>query len=390
MERKINLKFFLDKKIIQIQTLAYSLNLFIPTFLLIISSLFQDYVLTAELGILIGINIMFTQIFSANIRSLIIYKNNTKSLFSYIYFRLIISLVLMLINLIVLKFLNYSNFLLLLQVSIMILLQWQIELILTSYEIKKKNYKFTYYIFLSLLFIFLILLDFIFINNLVFIIIVYNLILGYFLINSFFKEKKKIYSLKKILFSSLNSDAFFSSFSISLVNLVWRFLIIFLCGKILAGIYFASFAIGSLPGTVFNNSFGPTIINKNIKIKRKIKIVLLCYITALILLAYLTYSIKDFIFIDNFATQILATSLSLVGSFFMIQGLFIRQYLIQKTKYHLNVFRYDVLYAFFLSIIVPILYFIGGPKLIILSFLCSSIISYILYNFVKKKLIYKI
>ena len=393
MEKKINLKtninFFLEKKIIETQTLGYSLNLFIPTFLLIISSFFQDYVLTAELGILISINIVFTQIFSANLRSLMIYKNNTKSLFSYIYFRLVISLTLILLNLIILKFLNYSNFLLLFQVSIMILLQWQIELILTSYEIKKQNYKFRNYILISVLFIFLILLDFIFIKKLVYTIIIYNLILGYFFISAFLIEKKKIASIKNIFFSSLNSSAFFSSLSISLVNLIWRFFIIFFCGKVLAGIYFASFAIGSLPGTLFNNSFGPTVINKNIRIKKKIKMILFIYILVLILLSFFSYSYREFIFKENIVTQIFATLLSLLGSIFMIRGLFERQYLIQKTKYHLNVFKYDIFYAFIILTIIPILYFLGGQKLIILSFFISSVASYILYSFLKNKLIFR-
>ena len=91
MEKKINLKIFSSKKNIEIQSLVYGFNLFLPTLVLIISSLFKEYSLAAELGIMIGINIIFTQIFSANLRSIIISKNNTDNIYSHIVFRLLIA-----------------------------------------------------------------------------------------------------------------------------------------------------------------------------------------------------------------------------------------------------------------------------------------------------------
>ena len=43
MEKKINLKIFSSKKNIEIQSLCYGFNLFLPTLILIISSLFKEY-----------------------------------------------------------------------------------------------------------------------------------------------------------------------------------------------------------------------------------------------------------------------------------------------------------------------------------------------------------
>ena len=84
-QKKTDLKkFFFTNKNIKIQSLAYSLNLFLPTLILLFSSFFKNYNLTAELGILIGINIIFTQIFSSNARSIIISKKSVGSIFSYI------------------------------------------------------------------------------------------------------------------------------------------------------------------------------------------------------------------------------------------------------------------------------------------------------------------
>ena len=78
MEQKVNLKIikylFSKQNNIGIQSITYEVNLFIQIFILIIYSFFENYELIAELGIVIGLNIIFTQIYSANLRSILIYK----------------------------------------------------------------------------------------------------------------------------------------------------------------------------------------------------------------------------------------------------------------------------------------------------------------------------
>ena len=64
------------------------------------------------------------------------------------------------------------------------------------------------------------------------------------------------------------NNSFYSSLSVSSANIVWRLSIYNFCEKTFAGILFASFAVGSLPGTIFNNSFGPTIVKDKISMKR--------------------------------------------------------------------------------------------------------------------------
>ena len=91
---------FSKKKEIELQSLTYGFNFFIPTFILIISSLFQNYELTAEIGIFIGFNIIFTQIFSANTRALIISKKNS-IIQNFILFRTLISILILILNLII-------------------------------------------------------------------------------------------------------------------------------------------------------------------------------------------------------------------------------------------------------------------------------------------------
>jgi hypothetical protein len=374
---------FFKKKNIEIQSLTYGLNLFIPTFILIISSLFGNYELTSELGILIGINIVFTQIFSSNARSLIISQKSNISLQSFILFRILISIFILVLNLIIINYYEFIYTFLLFQLSILIILQWLNELILTYFEVNKKDNEIYSYLFLKIIFLIIIIANFIFFQHLFYILIFFNFLLLVFFLNYYFKIKKKMSyrsGITKLFLNSISSLSFYSSFSISFANLLWRIFIIMFCGKILAGIYFAGFAIGSLPGTFFNNSFGPSMIKNDLKFK-KIKN-LLNYLFIILMLCSFIYMIKIYknIFINNFDTQMTCTFLSILGSFFMVKGLYFRQYLIQKTKYQSQVFKTDVFYSTLILSVVPFLFYIGGYKLIILSFLFSSIISVITYG----------
>ena len=107
MEKKNNIgKFFFSSFFVQnqigIQTICYSINLVLPTLILLVASFNGYYVFTAELGIIIGVNIIITQIFSANARSLIILKQSRKLVSDHIFFRILISLVLLFLNFIIL------------------------------------------------------------------------------------------------------------------------------------------------------------------------------------------------------------------------------------------------------------------------------------------------
>lgn len=377
---------FSKQKNIGIQSIAYGLNLFIPTLILIISSLFKNYELTAEIGIVIGLNIIFTQIFSANLRSILILKNDTDNIYSYIIFRIIISSFALVINIIIFYKYNFVYFEILLQIIILILIQWQCEIILTYYEIKSDLKKFINYLFLCLIFSLLIISSFIFQIDFLYVIIFFNFLYLGFLIFGIFQLNKKLNSISKIFFGTIKSPAFFSSLAISISNLFWRITILILCGKVLAGIYFASFAIGSLPGTLFNISFGPTIIKKNIKIKYLEKIKFYAYLTIAFLIFLTSYN-KDKIFFDNQFTQLFGTTISLLGAVFMIKGQYYRQFIIQKTDYTSKLFNYDIIYSVIICLIVPILFLIGGDSLIVISFLVSSLLSFGMYKLIYINLI---
>ncbi len=385
MEKQINLKFFLSKKNLEIQSLCFGLNLFLPTFILVISSLFKNYNLAAELGILLGINIIFTQIFSANLRSIIISENSINNIYPNILFRFFISLIILLVNFVIFSFYEFIYLDILIQITLLILIQWTYELVLTFYEIKNKVSKFYNYFITCIIFCFIIIINFIFNKNLLFVLIFFNILLLLFLIIGIRKINKKIFIIKNLIFTNLKSSAFFSSMTISISNLIWRLLILSLCGKIIAGIYFASFAVGSLPGTLFNNSFGPSMIKKNLKVEY-LNLLRKFFYLIIIFLLFVSFLNKDQIFIDNQITQIFGTSASLLGSVFMVKGLYFRQYIIQKTDFQFKIFKYDIYYSILICLIVPTLYFLGGVKLVIFSFFVSSLISFFFYKFLFKKL----
>ena len=339
--------------------------------------------MTAELGILIGINIIFTQIFSSNARSLVISQKTDIPLQSFVIFRISISFIILILNFIIINYYNFIYINLLFQLSLLIILQWLNELILTYFEIHKKNKEIYFYLFLKLIFLSLIIINFIFVQKLFFTFIIFNFIFFLFFLKFFLKIYKKTHhkiNVFKLMRNSLSSLSFFSSFSISFANLLWRIFIIIFCGKIIAGIYFAGFAIGSLPGTFFNNTFGPSIIRKNYDFKKIKKLFSIIFSITMFCLFFYIARIYENIFVENFDTQLICTFFSLVGSIFMIKGLYFRQYLIQKTRYQSEVFKIDILYSILIVSIVPILFFIGEFKLIILSFLISSIISNVTYG----------
>ena len=161
--------------------------------------------------------------------------------------------------------------------------------------------------------------------------------------------------------------------------MIWRIAIIFFCGKVLAGIYFAGYAIGSLPGSIFNNTFGPTVIREKIKI-RDIWFKFFKLFLIIIFLLTLIFFFKYKIFEEYLFTQIFCSMISLLGSYFMISGLVKRQKLIQHSS-NKKIFIVDIFYSIFVLSLTPILYNIGGAKILLFSFLVLSIISYLTYNF---------
>ena len=367
---------------LELKSATYSLNLFVPTLIIIIISIFQNYELVSELFIIVGFNIILTQIFSSNSRALIIRKNTRRIINIVFIFRILIIILAFVINIFLLIIFETIYFIELLLFSIVILQQWATEIVLTKYELLRKKKIFINYIFFSITFVILSILLLFFDISIIFAILLFNLYLFFNLISFFLSinlYKLKSKDFKKFLFAILKSNQFYSSFSLSFANFVWRILVIYFCGKVIAGVYFAGFAIGSLPGTLFNNTFGPALIKNNYKINKNwIKFFnLLCLVSLLTSILILIY--LDF-FESNIKKQILCSIISFSGSYFMFGAMINRQIFIQKAKNPNLAFKCDILVSFLIIFIIPVLFAVGGSNMVIFSFFLSSIISNIVYH----------
>ena len=136
------LNLFSSRYYIEIISSTYALNFFIPNFILISLSFSGDYELISEIAIVIGINIIFTQTFSSNARSLIISKKPKISLESFLIFRMFFSILFVFLNIIILNYFKFSNFNILFLISILIILQWLNELVITYFEINNNIKKY--------------------------------------------------------------------------------------------------------------------------------------------------------------------------------------------------------------------------------------------------------
>lgn len=377
-----------------LETVAYSLNFFFPTLILIFTSFSKNYELSSELGIVISLSYFMTQIFSANSRSIIMSKENSYKLLNYTFFyRFFLSsvIILGLVYFALSSTINSINKFLLLNISMLITLQWVVEIILLKFELKKeKKFIFNFIIFYIsaiILYLVTILLSKKFSNNLI---VLVNIVLLILIINHFFQQKielnKKIF-FKKIVIKFYLGYSFLSSFFIQLTNLIWRILILIFCGKVIAGIYFSSFAIGSLFSTLFNISFGPSLLKKKIFLGQVFKKIVILYLLS-ILISILIWS-KYFFLVSSFESNLFFFTIiaSLVGSLVMLKAVYDRQKFIQINKK--KVFQLDMFYSLFLIILIPLLNFIGGKIIIMISFFMSSLIAYLLFSIILKKLLNK-
>jgi len=293
----------------------------------------------------------------------------------------VISLILLILINVIFLVTNVNNYLLLIFLSTIFIFQWLFELILLHNELKNKFFIFNEYILVTGFFISsFIFFDFFYTNKTV---IIFSIFLTY-LFYQIIKFSIRINLLSCSLLNQSNNKfrflPFFSSFSLTLANFLWRLLIIFFCGKILAGIYFAAFSIGSLPGTIFNLTFrskvGRYIIEKK---KFTKKIFIISILLFLFIIFYLT-SFK-FIYSDSNKIYLFTALISILGSPLMLQGLHFRQILIQKLKISDKVFYIDVLYSLIIVLIIPLCFILGKKYLISFSFIISSLINYFMYRF---------
>jgi len=365
---------------------TYSFNLLFCSLWILILFFKKDFENVAVIGLLSSLWIFITQLFSANMRSIILYDRNTKLLNITASYRFYISLIFYLIYFL---FFNVSNNFLYLFLPLFILLQWVFELKITEYEISKRYY-FIYFIFLINVLLIAIIFFITNINYSIFFLLSYCLLLIFFLKKyifnySFFIKINFFNTIKRNLSTLSFFSSSFSFFSIFL----WRLWIFFLFDKILVGIFYVFFSIGSLPGTLINSIIAPTMISGKYSFTQRKLLSLNLYIKILffiLLTLSIVFLIKNIFYDDIYLFKVLILLLSLIGSIFMCIAMFKRNFILFNKKLRNQIFKIDILYSVIISSLIPTLYIIGDKLAVAFAFLISSVIAFLLYSNYYKKL----
>jgi hypothetical protein len=370
-------------------TVAYTNNLMFFTGLVIILTFFRHEALAAEIAIIYSSVSLFNQIFSYNLKNLILFDNNKKFASDIFKFRLFLGTFICLFYLFFLKNFDlnfyFSNLILIL--TIIVIQQWLIEIIIIINEIDgitkpSKNYN-----LISLFNFLLILTNILFFNNnflekIFVLIVIENLI---FILLNLNISKKFDFQFLQIFNSITKIFALASSISIILSIFFWRLFIYLNYEKEIAGILFSSFAIGSFIGSFFSISIGPSIVKNRINISNYLKLyVFLCFIIMGLIFLILNYHEKfnldynQLYFLKSVNYSVAGSSLMLFAAVFRLNFFYTN---INKRKY---VFRWDMINSLLLSII-PMAIFYIDKNYIITSYFIASTISLIMNFYLYKK-----
>lgn len=298
-----------------------------PTFLIIFFAFLGYAEKSANLAIAISSTILFTQIFSGNMRNIIIASNDLILINKVRQFRFLISIIVILISVLLSYLITKEINLLILSTIFLIIINWINEINIVEHELENKETKIAIFFYINLFFsILIIFLIFIKSTELIFLLLMFQSIINFIL---FFKKENLLIRNFKLLMKNFYeikkySYAFYSSFSMIFANFVSRSLIFLSLDKNIAGILFASFAIGSFPGTVFNNTFGPFLIKNKIKIPILLKLFFL-FIFIILIFFILIYSQLNINYFKDNEILYFTSLISLLASFFMVYSLYIRQ-----------------------------------------------------------------
>ena len=374
---------------------SYVFNLMFASLIVVVLVLTGFYNIAGELGLVVSLWISITQIFSSNMRSIIISDNNILKAKRTLIYRFLLSTfmfyVFFMINQSTQIFISTD---IVYVISIFILCQWVNEMKLVQWEINKKYIFINLYLFINIIVVLGIILTLILnaINLLSLILLALTSYIFLFFLSDFnFKEfKATISNFNKIILENLSTIAFASSFSIIISSFLWRLMIFFIFDKSVAGIFFACFSVGSFPGTLINSIIGPTFVKYKIKIPRLFKIILfLIFIGLITNLVYLAFFINQSP-ITEFTQKeflIFTITISLIGSFFMSYSMYLRHKIIQTDiALRYNLFKTDIIYGSSITILIPFLYYAIGTFAVSFAFFLASIIAFMFYNSANLKL----
>ena len=360
------------------------LNSVLVPFLMVLSVIFGNSSFAAEIGVFPGIVLLLTQVFSANARSLLLYNIDNKFYDQVINIRFYLGIFIMfIVTSYQYFFTNTDNFITLSILSFIVCLSWINEINLTIHEKNRSSLVIKFFLIVSILFYFLVLANFMSNTGQLLSILKFYLL---------FHVLFFVYHINFLNFNIKNFIKYFtnqfreylavaSSFFNIIGVIIWRISLVMLLGKSIAGLFFASFAIASFPGTLFNNIVGQIVtINEQLKILiYKISNVLfVLYVIIILFLITLNQTyLQDFEFHNFFKI----TLTSLLGTPFMLRALSNRhEFLSVSKKFQSKIFIKDVMYGISISPIIVILFYLGGTNSLIYSYPISSFLALFYYR----------
>jgi hypothetical protein len=356
--------------------------------LIIIMTAFGHASLAAEIALVYSIVSIFNQIFSYNVKNIILIDHNKEFAFKVLKFRIILGILILLLFFLILNYfqLNFYSNKIIISIVIIIMQQTIIEIILFLSELKKNFKIFNYYNTFYILNGFFIFINLLFLNNSYLQEIFYFIIIINFLFLFFFIDVKEI--LENKIFNFFNSDLklfeLSSSVTIILSIFFWRVFIYINYEKEISGILFSSFALGSFSGTLFSNIIGPSIIKKKKEINLFSQIyfiIIVIFSVSLLFFLYKNIFFKNLSYSNYFFFE---TALySILGSAMMLFAIKYRLYFFEYRKYRKYIYKLDIFIGLITSF-VPFILSIFDKNFIMYSYLFASFITLIISYFAYK------
>lgn len=370
-------------------TLSNIYNNSFYTFLLILFAFLGQEERSADIALATSTTILFTQIFSGNMRNIIIASHDLMLLKNVKQFRIFFSVIVILFSSLLFFLISGELDIFTLSLIFLMIVGWINEMNILEEDLNLKKTKILFFLIFNfvltvsvLVFIFFSLVDF------VYFLIIFQ---SFFNVMLFIRKEDFLNDNMNVIKYHIDeirkySYAFYSSFSMIIANFISRALIFTFLDKDFAGILFASYAIGSFPGTIFNNTFGPTLIKSGRKIPNIIKLLFLS-IFVLILLILFQFFKLDINFLNNKDTLYFTSLVSIIGSFFMVYSLYLRQRSIQIYFHNQKIiFSHDIFLNLILVLLISSLILFKIQYLYYFLFFIFSIISLFIYKFMAIKM----
>lgn len=360
------------------------LNSVLVPFLMVLSVIFGSSSFAAEIGVIPGIVLLLTQVFSANARSLLLYNRDSRFYDQVINIRFYVGIFIVIALTSYQYFFSYTeNFIILSILSFIVYFSWINEINLAIHEKNRSSLVIKLFLIISILFYIMMMAHFILktgeLLDILKSYLLFHTVFFLYHINILNFNVKKFIQYFKNQFEEYLSVA--SSFFNIIGVIIWRISLVALLGKSAAGLFFASFAIASFPGTLFNNIVGQIVtINEKIKmfIYKISNILFILYIIFILILIVLNQ-----LFLQNyeFFNFFKITLTSLLGTPFMLRALSNRHEFLSFSKsFQKKIFIKDIMYGISISPIIVILFYLDGTDSLIYSYMLSSFLALFYYR----------